>query len=69
MLRRGLPFGVFMTIGCLVIDLVSSRPIDSVGLLAVKFGFHTLAFGLSIGGLIWNDRERDFQEETDEDVA
>lgn len=67
LLRRGLPFGVFMLGGCLVIDLLSQSPIEPVWKLAVKFGFYTLGFGLFMGSSMWSDREKEFQKERDDD--
>ena len=69
LLRRGLPFGVFMIVWCLVIDLLFQSPIEPVWELAVKFGVYTLGFGLLMGSTLWSDRERDFQKETDDDVV
>jgi hypothetical protein len=66
LLRRGLPFGVFITIGCLLIDCFSSSPIEPLWKIAVKFGFYTLGFGLFMGSSIWNDNERDFKKDTDD---
>jgi hypothetical protein len=67
LLRRGLPFGVFMTVAMLVIDLITRTPIEPAWKLAVEFAFYTLAFGYGMGSTTWSDRERELQEETDDD--
>jgi len=67
LLRFGLPFGAFLTIGCLAIDWFGRSPIEPVWKLAARFGFFTLASGLFSGIKTWNERERDFQKQTDDD--
>ena len=56
-----------MTIGCLAIDWLGRSPIEPVWKLAARFGLFTLVFGLFIGIKTWNERERDFQKQTDDD--
>ena len=69
LLRRGLPFGAFVTVFLLLADTISHRPIDPIWKLVVRFAFFTLAFGLLMGTTKWNDRERDFNKPTDDHVA
>ena len=55
---------------CLLIDYFGGWPIEPLWKIAVKFGFYILGFGLFMGSTIWNDNERDFKKDTnDDDVA
>jgi hypothetical protein len=69
LLRRGLPFGIMMTIFMLLVDYFSHSPIEPVWKLAVRFAFYTLAFGLLMGSTSWSNHEKDFQKPTDDHVV
>lgn len=66
-LRRGLPFGVFMTVAMLLITILTHKPIEPVWKVGVMFAFYTLGFGAAMGGMTWSDREKDYQKPTDDD--
>ena len=65
LLRRGLPFGFFVTIFWLLTDYYSGRPVDPLLTIAAEFGVLTLVYGFLTGNRIWNDNENDFKKDID----
>jgi hypothetical protein len=62
LLRRGLPFGLVVTLGPALYDLVTSSTVVSAWTLAGYFACFTVVFGYGMGEAEWKKRERAYHE-------
>ena len=58
-----------MAVWGVLFPILTHRPVDPVWEFAVKFAFHTVAFGFCMGIFFWRSREKEYQKPTDDDVA
>jgi hypothetical protein len=66
-LRAGLPFGILMLVGKILISALSHQPLSPAWRLFVEFGFYVLGFGGLMGVWTWQDKERDYKKPTEDD--
>jgi len=70
LLRCGLPFAVFVTMGRLLLDFFADRPMGPIWTMGIAFVFYAVFFGGCMGAMAWRNHERDFQKPTEaDDVA
>ena len=65
--RAGLPFGVLMVVGKILISLLTLHPVAPIWRLLVEFGFYVLGFGALMGISSWQNQERDYAKPTEQD--